>query len=253
MNRLSGKVAIITGAAAGMGEAEARLFAKEGAKIIATDLQKELLKKVVDDINETYPDAAIAVFHNVADEEQWKLVIRQTLQAFGKIDILVNNAGVTGEQVPYEERTVQEWHQVMNINALSNFLGIKYAAPEIKKVGGGSIVNISSLAGIIGMGGISPYGASKGATRTLTKGAAMELGKDNIRVNSIHPGYINTDMVSKVFQDESERSKLVSNVALPYIGEAVDVANAVLFLASDEARFITGGELVIDGGQSVIV
>jgi NAD(P)-dependent dehydrogenase (short-subunit alcohol dehydrogenase family) len=252
MVRLAGKVAIITGAASGQGAAEAKLFAKEGAKVVATDVQIDLLQSVVNEINSELDDVAIAIKHNVADENEWITVVEQAIEKFGKVDILINNAGITGDStIPIEDLTVEEWNKVMNINALGNVLGIKHVVPEMKKVGQGSIVNISSLAGIVGMGGASPYTVSKGATRLLAKGAAKELGPFHIRVNSIHPGYINTPMVEAALTDETSKKHILSQIPIGYVGNPEDVAYTALFLASDEARFITGEELIIDGGQSI--
>lgn len=252
MGRLSGKVAIITGAANGQGAAEARLFAKEGAKVVATDMQFELLEKVVAEINAEFGEVALAVKHNVADEPNWIEVVKTTVEKFGQVDILINNAGITGKGLlPIEELDAEEWNKVMNINALGNVYGIKHVVPEMKKLGKGSIVNISSLSGITGMGGMSAYTASKGATRLFTKGAAKDLGPFNIRVNSVHPGYINTPMIQEALENEQYRAHFLSQVPLGFIGEPDDVAYAVLFLASDEARFISGTEMIIDGAQSI--
>ena len=252
MGRLTGKVAIVTGAANGQGAAEARLFAKEGAKVVATDMQFELLEKVVAEINAEFGEVALAVKHNVADEQNWIDVVNTTVEKFGQVDILVNNAGITGKaQIPIEELDAEEWNKVMNINALGNVYGIKHVVPEMKKLGKGSIVNISSLAGITGMGGLSPYTASKGATRLLTKGAAKDFGPFNIRVNSIHPGYINTPMIQAALENEQYKAYFLSQVPLGFIGEPDDVAYTALFLASDEARFITGTEIIVDGGQVI--
>ncbi|MCA1024479.1 glucose 1-dehydrogenase [Cytobacillus kochii] len=252
MGRLSGKVAIITGAANGQGAAEARLFAKEGAKVVATDMQFELLEKVVAEINAELGEVAIAVKHNVADEPNWIEVVKTAVEKFGQVDILINNAGITGKGLlPIEELDAEEWNKVMNINALGNVYGIKHVVPEMKKLGKGSIVNISSLSGITGMGGMSAYTASKGATRLFTKGAAKDLGPFNIRVNSVHPGYINTPMIQEALEKEEYRAHFLSQVPLGFIGEPDDVAYAVLFLASDEARFISGTEMIIDGAQSI--
>ena len=251
MGRLSGKVAVITGAASGQGAMEARLFAREGAKVVATDLQLELLASVVGEINAEFGEAAVGIKHNVAEEEDWIRVVKQAVEQFGTIDILVNNAGIAGKPLELADITVAEWNKIMNVNALGNFLGIKHVVPVMKKAGKGSIVNISSLAGISGLGGIGAYGASKGATRTLTKGAAKDLGPDHIRVNSIHPGFIETPMISGFMSDETVKNSLIAGIPLRYLGNSEDVAYAVLFLASDEARFITGAELVIDGGQSI--
>jgi NAD(P)-dependent dehydrogenase (short-subunit alcohol dehydrogenase family) len=188
-----------------------------------------------------------------ADENEWVEVVRQTIAKFGKIDILINNAGITGKTLPLAEMTVEEWNRVMEVNALSNFLGIKHVVPEMKKVGGGSIVNISSIAGLNGMAGISPYGASKGATRILTKGAANALGPDGIRVNSIHPGYIETPMIAPYTSNEAVKQGIIQSIPLRRLGNPEDVAYTALFLASDEARFITGEELVVDGGQTIVI
>lgn len=251
MARLDGKVAIITGAASGQGAEEARVFAKEGAKVIATDMQVELLNDVVNSINEQYGEVAIALKHDVANEQDWLHIVQASVEKFGKIDILVNNAGVSGKIHALEDITVDEWNFVMNINALGNFLGMKYVVPEMKKNKGGSIINISSIAGINGYGQLTPYAASKGANRILTKGAANQLGPDNIRVNSVHPGFIETPMIQEYTSSEEARNYLISSIPLRTLGQPNDVANAVLFLASDESRFVTGEELIIDGGQSI--
>ncbi|MBB6638214.1 SDR family NAD(P)-dependent oxidoreductase [Cohnella thailandensis] len=251
MSRLAGKVAIITGAASGQGAVEAKLFAKEGAQVVATDMQEELLQSVVNEIRTEFGDVAIAVKHNVAEESDWIQVVRQAVEKYGKIDILINNAGITGKILALADIDVEEWNKVMNVNALGNLLGIKHVVPEMRKTGQGSIVNISSLAGINGLGGIGAYGASKGATRTLTKGAARDLGPDHIRVNSVHPGFIQTPMISNYTENEEVKKQLISQIPLQYLGNPEDVAFAALFLASDESRFITGEELIIDGGQSI--
>lgn len=206
---------------------------------------------MVDEIRAEYGDVAIAIKHNVADENEWIQVIGQAVRTFGKIDILINNAGITGKALALADITVEKWNKVMNVNALGNLLGIKHVVPEMRKTGQGSIVNISSLAGINGLGGIGAYGASKGATRTLTKGAARDLGPDHIRVNSVHPGFIQTPMISNYTENEEVKKQLISQIPLQYLGNPEDVAFAALFLASDESRFITGEELIIDGGQSI--
>lgn len=251
MGRLSEKVAIITGAASGQGAAEARLFAREGASIIATDLQKELLEQVVKEITDN-GGQAIAIQHDVTNEEQWQTVVQQGLEKFGKIDILINNAGIGGAEGfgLIDSIDINGWNKFMTVNATSNFLGIKQVLPALREAGGGSIVNISSMAGLVGGAAGVHYTASKGATRLLTKGAAVELGKDNIRVNSVHPGFINTPMTSVVLDDQELMKDVLKDIPLGIVGEPEDVANLVLFLASDEARFITGAEFAIDGGQT---
>ena len=192
MGRLSGKVAIITGAASGMGAKECELFAKEGACVVATDIQEELLNEVVEAINAA-GGQAIAFKHDVTSEEQWKEVVALTVEKFGKVDILVNNAGVSCTSV-IANIEMSEWNRVMDINLNSCVLGMKYAVPEMQKNGSGSVVNISSIGGLVGMAGSSPYTASKGALRVLSKAAAIEYGKDKVRVNSVHPGIIVTPM-----------------------------------------------------------
>ncbi|WP_062049728.1 SDR family NAD(P)-dependent oxidoreductase [Bacillus sp. JCM 19034] len=251
MSRLSNKVAIITGAASGQGAEEAILFAQEGAKVVATDIQVELLNKVVKKIVDNGGDA-IAIEHNVTNEEHWTKVVEEAVKTYGKIDILVNNAGIGGAEGFGEIDTVDlnSWNKFMNINATGNFLGIKSVVPEMRKAGQGSIVNISSMAGLVGGAAGVHYTASKGATRLLTKGAAVELGPEKIRVNSVHPGFINTPMVSVVTEDKEMIENALKDIPIGYIGEPIDVAYLVLFLASDESRFITGAEIAIDGGQT---
>ncbi|MFX3633214.1 MAG: SDR family NAD(P)-dependent oxidoreductase [Candidatus Pristimantibacillus sp.] len=202
-----------------------------------------LIHQLVQDINEQYGDIAIAMKHNVTDEQQWISIIEAGVEKFGKIDILVNNAGVSGRVHELKDITLDEWNFVMNINATSNFLGMKHVVPAMKKVGGGSIVNISSIAGINGYGMLTPYGASKGA--------ANQLGPDKIRVNSVHPGFIDTPMIAQYTSNEEAYQYLLSQIPLRTLGKPVDVAKSVLFLASDESCFITGAELVIDGGRSI--
>lgn len=251
MGRLDGKVAIVTGAASGQGAAEARLFAREGAKVVATDLQEELLAQVVNEINQERPLAAIAVKHNVANEKDWDVVVSEAVKHFGKIDILVNNAGIgsLGGMAGLEKLALPDWDKTLEINLKGNFLGMRKVAPEMRKAGKGSIINISSIAAIIGGSGGPAYSASKGANRALTKNIGIELAKDNIRVNSIHPGYIRTPMTNFLNNNPKAFEEYVATIPLGVPGEPEDIAHAALFLASDEARFITCAELVVDGGQ----
>lgn len=251
--RLQDKVAIITGAAGGMGAEEAKLFAKEGAKVIATDLQVEKLEAVVNEINQNGGEA-IAIKHNVASADEWKTVIEKAVAQFGKVDILVNNAGIGGKnQYGTPETTeLDEWDMVMNINLKSTFLGMKYVLPIMKESGRGSIVNISSVAAMIGIAGPTAYTASKGAVRSMTKNVAASYGKFNIRVNSVHPGVINTPMMQEALADEQVSKQLNSMIPLGRPSESIEVAQGVLFLASDEASYITGSELVIDGGTTIV-
>lgn len=248
MGRLSGKVAIITGAALGMGAAEAKLFAKEGAKVVATDIKDDVLQEVINEIKASGGEA-IGLKHNVVSEDEWKNVIQTAIDAYGKVDILVNNAGIASPKT-MTQMEMAEWNKVMDINLNGCVLGMKYVIPEMQKAGGGSLINISSIGGIVGMAGSSPYTAAKGALRALSKSAAVEYGKDKIRVNSVHPGIIETPMTADSFNDALPFYKTFTQ--LPYFGQPEDVAHGVLFLASDESRFMTGAELVIDGGWTAL-
>ncbi|MEC0226624.1 SDR family NAD(P)-dependent oxidoreductase [Paenibacillus alba] len=248
MGRLSGKVAIITGAALGMGAAEAKLFAQEGAKVVGTDIKDVELQEVIREINENGGEA-IGFKHNVASEEEWQQIVQETVNRFGKVDILVNNAGISSTKT-IANIEMSEWNRVMDINLSGCVLGMKYVFPEMQKAGAGSVINISSIGGIVGMAGSSPYTAAKGALRALSKSAAVEYAKQNIRVNSVHPGIIVTPMTEPSMKDAMPYYKTFTQ--LPYFGKPEDVAYGVLFLASDESRFMTGSELVIDGGWTAL-
>lgn len=249
LGRLDGKVALITGAARGQGAAEAELFAKEGAKVIITDLQEEGIKELANKIKEN-GGIVLGMKHDVSNEDDWQQVVNTGIKTFGKIDILVNNAGILSFKT-VTEISKSEFEKILSINTTGTFLGMKYVIPNMQKNGGGSIVNISSLSGIYGVGGAG-YNASKGAVRTLTKNAAVAYGKEAIRVNSVHPGTIDTPMIKDVLETDEDRKSAVSIGALPYIGQPIDVAYCVLFLASDESRFITGGEYLVDGGTLIM-
>ncbi|MFC5704066.1 SDR family NAD(P)-dependent oxidoreductase [Cohnella faecalis] len=246
MGRLDNKAAIITGAAGGMGRADALLFAKEGAKVAITDLQEDKIKDVAKEI-EAAGGEAIGFKHNVTSEEDWIRVVKETVEKFGKIDILVNNAGISNA-TPFMDLTVENWEKTMSINVTSIFLGQKYVIPHMIEAGGGSIVNISSIAGLTGGSGTGPYTASKGAVRMLTKATAVDFARHNIRANSVHPGFIETPMTVDMFKDEKMHQWFQSQTPLPRLGKAEDIAKGVLFLASDESSYITGVELPIDGG-----
>lgn len=246
MARLTDKVAIITGAGSGMGREEALLFAKEGAKVVATDINEAAVQAVVKEI-EAGGGEAIAFAHNVASEEDWIQVIESTVQKYGKIDALVNNAGIS-HAAGLLDTTVEQWNKVMNINLTSTFLGMKHVIPHMQANNGGSIVNISSIAGLTGSSGAGAYTASKGGVRMLTKAAAVDFGKDNIRVNSVHPGFIETPMSAEFVNNEQMLQWFLSQTALPRVGRASEVAEAVLFLASDASSYLTGVELPVDGG-----
>ena len=243
--RLEGKVALISGGARGMGAEEALLFAKEGAKVVIGDV----LEGEGRDIAAQIPGGqAIFVRLDVTKEGDWQRAVSMAEEVYKRLDILVNNAGVSATG-GIEDTTVEEWDRVMSVNAKGVFLGTKYAIPAMQRTGGGSIINISSQLGIVAMNESSPqYIASKGAVRLLTKSTALQYADDGIRCNSVHPGPIVTPMTQGRRSDEAVRELMESRIPLGRYGEAIDVAYGVLYLASDEASFVTGSELVIDGG-----
>jgi NAD(P)-dependent dehydrogenase (short-subunit alcohol dehydrogenase family) len=242
--RLKDKVAIVTGGAHGMGEAEARLFAKEGAKVVVADILPDMGEAVAADIRRSGGEARF-VQTDVTKDEDWERLVGETLKAYGRLDVLVNNAGVSGSVVNDHDGT-DGWDKIIAINQTSVFLGTRRAAAEMMKTGGGSIVNISSIIALVGSASGHPaYGASKGAIRSYTKTCAMRYGPKGVRVNSVHPGYMPAMLNST---NAGERAEKIERTPLRRIGEPIEVAYGVLFLASDEASFVTGAELVIDGG-----
>jgi 3(or 17)beta-hydroxysteroid dehydrogenase len=250
MGRVEGKVAIVTGAAGGIGGGISRLLAEEGARVVVTDLDEAGAKKTAEDIKGK-GGQAIFIKHDVTSEDDWAKVIEKTLSEFGKLDVLVNNAGIMLIK-EIEKTSLEEWHRVMSVNLDGVFLGTKHAVGAMKK-GGGSIINMSSAVGIIGRpDDTSAYVTSKGAVRLFTKAAAMEFSKAghgyNIRVNSVHPGVIETPMTAGMSQDPKMREVLVSMHPIGFLGKPIDIAYIVLYLASDESRLVTGAEFVIDGG-----
>lgn len=251
--RLKNKVALITGAASGQGAYELKLFLQEGAKVIATDVNTDLLDKHVAELKEKYGDSVLPLKLDVTQEDDWVAAIKKGVDQFGKIDVLVNNAGIgiTNKTSGLENATIADWNHFMQTNAMAHFLGMKHVAPIMKKNGGGSIVNISSLASVQRIAGASPYTASKGASRALTKGAARDLGKDNIRVNAVLPGWIVTPMMQQFSLSKPLLDSLINGIPLGHLGDPEDVAYPVLFLASDEAKYVNGAEIVVDGGQSI--
>ncbi len=244
--RLEGKVALITGAARGQGAAEARMFAQEGAKVILADVTDQEGMAVAAEIAEAGGDA-LYMHLDVTNEEEWDTAIQSAVSSFGKLDILVNNAGIW-RRGHVLETSSEQWDDIMDINAKGVFLGTKAAIPEMRKVGGGSIINISSTAGLVGSKTSAAYSASKGAVRIFTKSTAIQYAAEGIRANSIHPGPIDTDMGDQVWPDATSREASISRTALARIGTANDIAYGALYLASDESSFVTGSELVIDGG-----
>ena len=252
MNRLIDKVALITGGAMGIGEACARLMAKEGAAVAISDLNVERGSSLAEEIGCT-GRAAVFLEHDVGDEAQWRRVMDAVVDRFGRLDTVVNNAGlgITGD---VEHATLDEWHRLMRVNLDGVFLGTKYGVRTLRRFGGGSIVNLSSIEGIVGDPNAAAYNSSKGGVRLLTKSAALYCAKAryNIRVNSVHPGYIWTPMVENYLKAagdlEQGRKMLDALHPVGHIGEPNDIAYGVVYLASDESKFMTGAELVIDGG-----
>jgi NAD(P)-dependent dehydrogenase (short-subunit alcohol dehydrogenase family) len=244
--RLEGKVAIISGGANGMGAEEVRLFASEGASVVIADMLEDEGKRLEAEVNESGGKAAF-VATDVTVEGDWERAVDQAVSQFGALNILVNNAGISSGA--YEDTMSTEgWQRIMDVNATGVFLGTKYAIPQMQEAGGGSIVNISSIMGFVGgEGGHPAYHASKGAVRLFTKATAVQYGPDGIRANSVHPGFMPPMRTSK-HADPTIREEHVRLTPLRRTGETVEVAYGVLFLASDEASFITGTELVIDGG-----
>ena len=246
--RLAGKVAIISGAASGMGAATARMFAREGSKVVIADVLEHEGRQVASAIG------AAACFEklDVTSEEDWAAVVAAATRAFGRLDVLVNNAGVSGsaEQDFY---STEAWHRIMGINATGVFFGIKHAIPAMKAGGGGSIVNLSSIAGIIGSEHVHmAYNASKAAVRLMTKSTAVQHAKDGIRANSVHPGVMPAMRTSGRTADPSVRAERMRVIPMRRAGEVDEVAYAVLFLASDESSYITGSEIHVDGGAIAI-
>ena len=244
--RLEGKVALISGGSRGQGAAEARLFAKEGAAVVIADVLEDEGKQLEAEINETGGRALFARL-DVTSETDWQRCIAETVERFGKLDVLVNNAGIYS-QTMIEDTTVEEWERIMSVNTTGVFLGTKHAIPEMRKAGGGSIVNISSIAGIIGSPRGGAYTTSKGGVRLFTKTTALQHAQDGIRANSIHPGPVDTEMIAHNIGTPEGLAASLSRVPLGRVGTVDDVAYGALFLASDEASYMTGSELVIDGG-----
>ena len=242
--RLENKVAIISGGSRGMGAFEAALFVQEGAKVIIGDVRDEEGRDLAKHIGSN----AVYMHLDVTSEKDWAAVVKEATDRYGKLDILVNNAGVSARGT-IEETSVDDWDRVMGINSKGVFLGTRAAIPEMRKSGGGSIINISSQLGLVGMAESSPqYQSSKGAVRIFTKSAAIQYAPEGIRVNSVHPGPIVTPMTEARRFDSVVQQVMVSRIPLGRYGESKDVAYGVLYLASDEASFVTGSELVIDGG-----
>lgn len=248
--RLTDKVVLITGAAMGMGRQHALHMAREGAAVIVTDVADEAGKEVAAEIEQA-GGQAIYQRLDVVDEAQWHDAIKAGVQAFGRINVLVNNAGVLLFKAVHETDTA-EWQRVLDVNLKGVFFGCKLILPAMREAGGGAIINVSSIYGLIGAPGAAAYQASKGAVRLLTKSAAVDYAPFAIRVNSVHPGVIDTPMTRDVLADEQARSQILQGTLLGRPAQPEEVARAVVFLASDEASYMTGSELVVDGGYTTV-
>jgi len=244
MERLAGKVALISGGARGQGEAEARLFAAEGAKVVIADVLDEAGEKVASEIG-----AAARYAHlDVTREEDWARVVAESVEAFGRLDVLINNAGIVRTGM-IEQQSLEDYMAVVNVNQVGVFLGIRAAIDAMRTSGGGSIVNISSNAGLEGVEGVVGYVASKWAVRGMTKTAAIELGQYGIRVNSVHPGGVDTPMLGGDELGHMAEASPFDSQPIPRISQPEEIARLVLFLASDESSYSTGSEFVADGGR----
>jgi 3alpha(or 20beta)-hydroxysteroid dehydrogenase len=248
MGKLDGKVALISGGARGQGAAEAETFAREGARVVFGDVRDDEGKTVEAAIRAAGGDA-VYVHLDVTREADWQHAVQTALGRHGRLDILINNAGIVIPRVPIEERTIEEWDRVMAVNARGVFLGTKHAIPAMRRSGGGSIVNISSVAGIGQSLHQEPaYAASKGAVRIFTKVTASQHARDRIRCNSVHPGPVDTEMFHSAFRDREAMERRLQRVPLGRLGTVAEIVSAVLYLASDESSYMTGSEVVIDGG-----
>lgn len=251
MKKLNGKTALITGGARSIGEATAREFARLGAKVVLADVLVTEGEKVVEEICAQGGDA-IFFRLDVTSEAAWKEAVAQTISSYGKLDILINNAGIVSEPASIEERSAEEWDRVMAINAKGVFLGVKHAIPAMRQVGGGSIVNISSMRALGQFRSTdAAYAASKAAVRVFTKVVAGQCAPDNIRCNSIHPGPIDTAMLRAAFPDTESMQQRMSRVPMGRPGQLSEIVAGILYFASDDASFTTGAELAIDGGSLV--
>jgi cyclopentanol dehydrogenase len=248
--RVEGKVAFVTGGAKGMGRETALLLAEEGATLIVNDVDDEGGQQTVDDINKQGGQALYLGF-DVAKLDAWKSAVGRAMDAFGRVDILVNNAGILLFK-PVHETTEDELDRMLAVNVKGVFFGTQAILPAMQAAGGGSIVNFSSIYGLVGAPGAAAYETSKGAVRLLTKATASDYGQFNIRVNSVHPGVIRTPMTKDILKDEASTQDILRGAIMRRPAEPKELAWAVLFLASDESSYMTGSELVVDGGYSAV-
>lgn len=254
MKRVQDKVAVVTGAALGIGKAAAILLAREGAHVAVTDINEDAGKEVVELIRQAGGSAAFWSL-DTSDEANVRSVYAEVVERFGPITVLVNNAGIAGVNKPTHEVTREEWNAVINVNVNGVFYCTKHVIPLMRNAGGGSIINLSSIYGLLGAADLPPYHASKGAVTLMTKNDALFYAADGIRVNSVHPGFIWTPLVEELGKQSAEgveafRRELDNRHPIGHVGEPDDIAYGILYLASDESRFVTGSELVIDGGYT---
>lgn len=255
MGRVQGKVVIVTGAASnpGLGHRAALTLAGEGARMVVTDLDPEGAERCAAEIRASGGEA-VSLAQDVTSEEGWDRVIGKAIATYGRLDVLVNNAGIAVLK-PLAEMSLTDWNRQIEVNLTSVFLGCRQAAPRLREAGGGSLINLSSVLGLIGLPNCSAYGASKGGVRLMTKSLAAELGKDNIRCNTIHPGVIWTNMQAAAGAGGGERAnaeRLAAGLPLGRVGDPRDIADCILYLASDEARYVTGAEFTVDGGMTAV-
>jgi NAD(P)-dependent dehydrogenase (short-subunit alcohol dehydrogenase family) len=256
MGRVDNKIALVTGAAQGLGAAIATMLANEGAKVALSDINIDGARDIASEINSDHPDSAIAIEQNVTDEVEWQRVLQQVTADLGSLHILVNNAGI-GSIGSVEDETYENWRHVHAVDLDSVFLGCKYAVPLIAESGGGSIVNISSISGIIAGHNLAAYNSAKAAVRHLSKSVALHCARsgNNVRCNSVHPVFIDTPILDGMAQGGDRKTaleKLGRQIPIGRVGQPDDVAYAVLYLASDESNFVTGSEIKVDGGISAM-
>jgi NAD(P)-dependent dehydrogenase (short-subunit alcohol dehydrogenase family) len=254
MPRLKDKVALVTGGALGIGRETCLALAREGAAVAVTDVKTDEIEEVAATIGDEGGTAA-AWELDVSDEEQVQKVFAAVVDEFGRLDVVVNNAGIAGPNEPTHEIEPEDWDQLMSVNVRGVYLCTRAAIPHLRSAGGGSIINLSSIYGIVGAPDLPPYHASKGAVRLMTKTDALLYAEDSIRVNSVHPGYIWTPLVEELGKEhpdgvEAFRRELDAKHPIGHVGEPSDIAHGIVYLASDESKFVTGSELVIDGGYT---